>query len=145
VDPSREASGRRWPLPPLFLDWPWAIRIVLAGIVPMGFGFLCGALLDSSAALFLGLQVVAAVGGFLAGLEHEHPRHALVRGMCAGLLFGGFILIGHHVIGGDDHDLIPDPELLQLAITATLGVVLGILGARTRRRLESSDGRSPPT
>ena len=129
---------RSWPLPPLLTDWPWAVRIVLAGVVPMGFGFLCGAVLDTSGALFLGLQVLAALGGYFAGFEHSRPLHARMRGVLGGLLFGGFILIGHHAVGGDDHGLIPDPELIQLVITATLGALLGTLGARTRQRIEST-------
>ena len=129
--------SRRWPLPPLLDDWPWAVRIVLAGIVPMGFGFLCGAVLGSSGGLFLGLQVLAALGGYFAGFEHNRPVHARIRGVVGGLLFGGFILIGHHAAGGSDQGLIPDPELIQLVITATLGALLGTLGARTRRRIEA--------
>lgn len=128
---------RRWPLPPLLAEWPWAIRIVLAGILPMGFGFLCGAALGSSGALFLGLQVLAALGGYVAGFEHSRPLHARMRGILGGLLFGGFILIGHHAAGGSDHGLIPDPELIQLVITSALGALLGTLGAHTRRRIES--------
>ena len=89
---------RRWPLPPLLTDRPWAIRIVLAGLVPMGFGFLCGAVLG-------------------------------------GLLFGGFILIGHETVGGSDHDLIPDPAVTQIVITAGLGALFGTLGARTQQRI----------
>jgi ABC-type branched-subunit amino acid transport system permease subunit len=136
---------RSWPLPPLLADWPWAVRIVLAGIVPIGFGFLCGALLGSSGALFLGLQVLAAIGGYTAGLEHSHPRHGRLRGVLGGLLFGGSILLGHESVGGSDHGLLPHPELLQLVITVTLGALLGSLGAYTRMRIESRRpaGESP--
>ncbi len=111
----------------------------------MAFGFLCGALLGGSGALFLALQIVAALGGYFAGLEHDHPHHGRLRGVVGGLVFGGFILIGHHATGGDDHGLLPHPELIQLAITGTLGAVLGTLGAHTRLRLQSVDGRLPPT
>ena len=104
----------------------------------MAFGFLCGAVLDNSGALFLALQVIAALGGYFAGFEHSHPHHARLRGVVGGLLFGSFILIGHQVEGGSDHGLLPDPELLQLVITVTIGVVLGTLGARTRIRIESA-------
>ena len=128
---------RRWPLPPLLTDWPWAIRVVLAGVVPMGFGFLCGAVLGGSGALFLALQALAAGGGYFAGLEHNRPLHGRMRGVLGGLLFGGFILIGHETVGGSDHGLIPDPEVIQIAITATLGALFGTLGARTRQRIES--------
>jgi hypothetical protein len=131
------------PLPPLLDDWPWPVRIVLAGIVPMGFGFLCGAILDSSGTLYLGLQVLAALGGYFAGFEHDLPHHARIRGVLGGLLFGGFVLIGHHVAGGTDHGLIPNPEPVLLVLTALLGAVLGMLGAYTRMRIELRDDDPP--
>jgi hypothetical protein len=104
----------------------------------MGFGFLCGALLGGSGALFLALQVLAALGGYLAGMEHSRPIHGRLRGVLGGVLFGGFILVGHHVQGGSDHGLIPDPEVIQIAITSGLGALLGTLGARTRTRIEAA-------
>jgi hypothetical protein len=125
-------------LPPLLTDWPWAVRIVLAGLVPMGFGFLCGAVLGGSGALYLALQALAAGGGYFAGLEHERPLHGRMRGILGGVLFGGFTLIGHETVGGSDHDLIPDPGVILIAITATLGALFGTLGARTRQRIEST-------
>jgi hypothetical protein len=134
---------RRLPLPPLLEERPWPVRIVLAGIIPMGFGFLCGAILDSSKSAYLGLQVLAALGGYFAGFEHELPHHARIRGVLGGLLFGGFVLIGHQVAGGTDHGLIPDPEPVMLVLTALLGAVLGMLGAYTRMRIELA-GDDPP-
>lgn len=137
--------ARRFPLPPLLDEWPWPVRIVLAGIVPMAFGFLCGAILDSSSTVYIVLQVVAALGGFFAGFEHDLPHHARLRGLLGGLLFGGFVLIGHHVAGGTDHGLIPDPEPVMLVLTALLGAVLGMLGAHVRMRIELADYDPPAT
>ena len=62
-------------------------------------------------------------------------RHALIRGLIGGLLFGGFVLIGHHVVGGEDHGL-PEHEPVLLVLTAVFGALLGMLGARTRTRIE---------
>jgi hypothetical protein len=123
-------------LPPFLDERPWAIRVFLVGIVPMAFGFLCGWILDSSGTVYLGLQVLAAIGGYLAGFDHDLTRHALIRGIVGGLLFGGFVLIGHHVQGGDDHGLLPDQEGLLIVVTAILGALLGMLGERTRTRIE---------
>jgi len=103
----------------------------------MGFGFLCGAVLGGSGALYLALQALAAGGGYFAGLEHDRPLHGRMRGVLGGLLFGGFILIGHETVGGSDHGLIPDPEVILIAFTGTLGALFGTLGARTRQRIES--------
>ena len=135
--------ARRWPLPPFVEERPWIVRIVLIGVVPAAFGFLCGAILDASGGLFLGLQVLAALGGYLAGFEHAFRHHAGIRAITGGLIYGGFILIGHHVAGGEDHGLLPDPELFQLVITTVFGVLLGILGWHTRLRIEARANAEP--
>ena len=122
-------------LPPFLDERPWPVQVILVGIVPMAFGFLCGWILDSSGTVYLVLQVLAAIGGYLAGFDHDVTRHAFIRGIIGGLLFGGFVLIGHHVQGGDDHGLIPDQELVLLVFTAGIGSLLGMLGARTRTRI----------
>jgi hypothetical protein len=120
--------------PPLLSSWPRPMQVFLAGILPASFGFLCGAVLGASGAVFLALQVLAAAGGYLGGMEHARPRSGTLRGVWGGLVFGGFLLVGHEVVGGDDHDLLPDPEVLQLLITVGVGTLLGTLGARARAR-----------
>jgi hypothetical protein len=124
-------------LPPFLDERMWPVRIILVGVVPMAFGFLCGAILDNSSTFYLALQVVAAIGGYLAGFDHYLPSHGGIRGMLGGVLFGGFVLIGHHVDGGTDHGLIAEPELALLVVTGVLGALLGALGAYTRLRIES--------
>jgi hypothetical protein len=123
-------------LPPFLDERPWPVQFILAWVVPMAFGFLCGAILDSSATVYLALQVVAAIGGYLAGFDHDVTGEAGIRGLIAGLLYGEFILIGHHVVGGDDHNLIADPEAALIVVTGVLGALLGMLGTITRTRIE---------
>jgi hypothetical protein len=107
------------------------VRVVLAGLLPAAFGFLCGALLGSSGTVFLLLQIIGVLGGFAAGFEHDHWRGGVLWGLCGGALFGGFILIGHAVAGGSDHGLLPEVQAFQILITVFFGVLLGYLGART--------------
>jgi hypothetical protein len=120
--------------PPLLREWPLPVRVVLAGLLPAGFGVLCGALLGSSPTVFLVLQVLGVLGGFAAGFEHDHWRGGVLRGLCGGALFGGFILIGHAVVGGSDHGLLPAVQAFQILITVFFGTLLGWLGARVRAR-----------
>jgi uncharacterized membrane protein YeaQ/YmgE (transglycosylase-associated protein family) len=131
VPPS--TSPVRFP-PPLLREWPVPVRLVLAVVLPATFGFLCGALLGSSGAVFLALQVIGIVGGFAAGFEHDHWRGGVLRGLCGGAIFGGFILIGHAVAGGSDHGLLPEVQAFQILITVFFGVLLGWLGSRLRAR-----------
>ena len=118
--------------PPLLREWPVPVRVVFAGLLPAAFGFLCGALLGSSGTVFLLLQIIGVLGGFAAGFEHDHWRGGVLRGLCGGALFGGFILIGHAVVGGSDHGLLPEVQAFQILITVFFGVLLGYLGARIR-------------
>lgn len=120
--------------PPLLREWPLPVRVFLTVILPASFGFLCGALLGSSGAVFLVLQVLGIAGGFTAGLEHDHWRGGVLRGICGGAIFGGFILIGHAVVGGSDHGLLPEVKAFQILITVLFGTLLGYLGARLRAR-----------
>ena len=123
--------------PPLLREWPMPVRVFLTVLLPFGFGFLCGAVLDSSGAVFLILQVLGIAGGFTAGFEHDHWRGGVLRGLCGGALFGVGILVGHAVIGGSDHGLLPEVQAFQVVITVFFGVLLGYLGSLLRARRAS--------
>jgi small basic protein len=122
-------------MPVLFEHRTMAIKVVLVLLVPAVFGAISGLLLGPSATLYLVTQAIAALGGFLAGLEHRDPGQAATRGFLAGLVFGIAIALSHALSGATDHGLMPQPALLP-AITAVGGAVLTALGALLRRRLE---------
>src|SRR4051794_41901224 len=84
--PSSPLSSALRLRPPLLRDWPVPVRLVLAALVPISFGFLCGALLGSSGVVFLVLQVIGAAGGFFARLGDDPLRG---RGLGGGLVRGG--------------------------------------------------------
>ena len=56
-------------LPPLFMSRTPAQRLVLVGVVPAVFGAIAGVILGVSAPLYWVLQVLAIIGGFLAGQD----------------------------------------------------------------------------
>jgi hypothetical protein len=122
--------------PPLLRTWPLGIQLVLAGLTPVVFGLICGAVLRTSGAAFLALQGIGIAGGFWAGLEHAGPWAGAARGVTGGLLFGTCILLGHEVAGGSDQGLLPSPQALQVVITVSLGTLLGTVGARSRKRMD---------
>ena len=116
-------------LPPLLTSRPPALRLVLAGVVPLAFGALCGWALGVSAALYLVLAVpVAILGGFGAGIEHLGPRSGAQRGAIGGLLFGTAIVVTHDLIGGGAEVSQSDPAILLAVVTCVTGALLGAAG-----------------
>ena len=132
-----------WP-PHLLMSRSPAQRVVLVGVVPALFGALTGWLLGESEPAYLIANLVAAIGGFLAGLEHERAGEAAARGAIAGLLFGAFIVIVHEITGEAEAHL-PDPPIVLAVITSVAGAILAVLGALLRRRLVPRSADEPPS
>jgi hypothetical protein len=118
-------------------------QIVVAVVVPLAFGALCGYLLGVSEIAYVALAgPVAILGGYLAGMEHKGAGEGALRGLWGGLLFGGAILLVSEATGKEPKADLPDPKILLVALTAGLGAVLGAFGGRRTQRTESGDRKS---
>ena len=126
---------------PLLLDRPFPVQILLAVVVPALFGLLTGFILGVSAVGYLVLSLVGILGGVFAGYDHYGADEGFVRGICGGLLFGTFILVGHSVFGMQADAKIPDPHGVLVGITTVLGGILGSIGGALRARSERKAGR----
>ena len=124
------------PLPPLLRDRPVALRLLLAGALPVAFGLLTGYLLGKTEAGYLVCSVLGVLGGYFAGIEHATARAGAARGVLGGALFGSSILLGHALEGSHPKAHLPEPEVILVVITTLLGAGLGWLGGRTRARRE---------
>jgi hypothetical protein len=124
-------------LPPLLMSRPPAQRAIAVIAIPAVFGAICGVVLGLSAAVYWVLQVLAVIGGLLAGLEHPSSREAAVRGLLAGAVFGAFILIAHAIAGTHEKVSLGSAPILLFVITGIVGAILGAIGARVRA------GRAP--
>jgi NO-binding membrane sensor protein with MHYT domain len=113
---------------------PRGVQIVLAAVVPFVFGAVVGVALGTSAGLYWGLSALAAVGGVLAGLEHEDVRSGARRGLLGGALFAAGILIVHAIGGAEEKVSLGSFPPLLIVIDAVIGMLLGMLGARLGRR-----------
>lgn len=122
-----------WP-PPLFRDRPVAVQIVLAVVLPIAFGALCGFELGRSQAVFQILMLVAGIGGVAAGFEHPGPRAGIVRGLVGGVLFIGALVATFEVRGLPALAPMPIPLPLIAIIYAAMGMPLGALGGWLRAR-----------
>jgi hypothetical protein len=121
-------------MPPLLesLPRPTAVQIVVGG--PLLLGMVTGFFLGIDAATWWVLNGVGALGGFLGGLEHRTARGAALRGLLAGLLFGGGIVLADAVSDQPALAEIPSPPILLVPLAAAIGAGLHALGAVVRRR-----------
>ncbi len=131
------------PLPVLLSSRPVAHRVVAAAVVPVVFGALTGVVLGWSAGAYVALLVVAFLGGFGAGLEHDAPREGLLRGVAGGLLFTGSLLVAHAVAGTGAEVELPDPPPLLLVLNSLIAAVTGVAGAVLRRRVAAAAVTAP--
>src|SRR3954452_19658027 len=124
---------------------PLPLQLVLAGVVPIAFGAICGWLLGVNKTAYLILSLLAIAGGYYAGQEHDGAGEGAIRGLVGGLLFGGAILLVHEATGKSAKAKLPDPEIVLVAITAVAGVILGALGGRARARKEEREEEEKPS
>jgi hypothetical protein len=124
---------------------PLPLQLVLAGVVPIAFGAICGWLLGVNATAYLILSLLAIAGGYVAGQEHVGAGEGAIRGLVGGTLFGAAIVLVHEATGKSAKADIPDPEIILVAITAVAGVILGALGGRRRAQKEEEAEEDKPS
>ena len=121
-------------LPPLLLEQPRSVQVLLAIALPALYGALTGYFLGVSEVTYLVLSVLGVLGGIGAGFDHVGAATGAKRGLIAGSIFGGSILIAHEIHGAKTKADLPDPAILLVLITAVLGVGFAALGGWLRER-----------
>jgi hypothetical protein len=120
--------------PPLLFDQPRSVQVLLAVVLPILYGAVTGYFLGVSEVTYLVLSVLGVLGGIGAGFDHVGAADGAKRGLVAGLLFGGSILIAHEIHGAEAKAHLPEPAILLVVITTVLGVVFAALGGWFRER-----------
>ena len=119
-------------------------QVVLAVVVPLLFGAVVGVVLGTSAGAYWILVAVAALGGLLAGFEHDEVKEALGRGAVAGAMFGLGVLAAHQLAGTDAKVSLGSFPPLLLVIDSVVGALLAGLGCwmirRGQRRADPGGG-----
>ena len=108
-------------LPPLLREHPRTVQVLLAIALPALYGALTGYFLGVSEVTYLVLSVLGVLGGIGAGFDHVGAAAGAKRGLIAGSIFGGSILIAHEIHGADAKADLPDPAILLIVITTILG------------------------
>jgi hypothetical protein len=122
-------------LPPLLADRPPAVRFALTFVAPALAGFLAGAMLGVGLAAWAIANVIATLGGFGAGLEHDDLGDAARRGATGGLLFGLSVVLADALVVTDRAATIADPAIVQAVVTTVAGTLLALAGCALRARL----------
>lgn len=121
-------------LPPLLEEHPRPLQIVLAVVLPVAYGAVTGYFLGVSEGTYLVLSILGVLGGIGAGFDHMGTAAGAKRGIVAGLLFGGSILIAHEIHGAEAEAHLPEPAILLVVVTTVLGAAFGALGGYLRER-----------
>jgi hypothetical protein len=121
--------------PVLFRDRPRSVQIVLGGVVPAVFGAIVGVVVGVSAAAYWALGGVAAVGGVLAGFEHQDGWGGADRGLAGGAIYGASLLVAHAIAGTHAKVSLGSFPPLLAVVTAIIGMFLGAAGGRIARVL----------
>jgi hypothetical protein len=123
---------------------PLPVQVLLVGLIPIAYGALCGWVLGESKTAYLILSLIALIGAYVAGQEHEGAGQGALRGVAGGLLFGGALLLVHEATGNEPKTKLPDPKIILLAVTILVGAGAGALGGRRRAAKEEEDEEDKP-
>ncbi len=121
-------------LPPPLLEQPRSVQVLLAVVLPALYGALTGYFLGVSEVTYLVLSALGVIGGIGAGFDHLGVAAGARRGLIAGSIFGGSILVAHEIHGAEAKADLPHPAILLIVITTVLAVGFGALGGWLRER-----------
>jgi hypothetical protein len=133
------------PQPVLFRDRPRPVQIALGGVVPAATGALAGVLVGASTTAYWIVAILAGVGGFLSGFEHQDGWGGADRGLVGGAIYGASLLIAHAIAGTHAKVSLRSFPPLLAVVTAILGMLLAALGGRlARAQRERAAARDEP-
>jgi hypothetical protein len=128
--------------PVLLRDRPRSAQIVLGGVIPAIVGAVAGVLLGVSSAGYWAIGAVAAIGGFIAGFEHQDGWGGADRGLVGGAIYGASLLITHAIVGTHAKVSLGSFPPFLVVITAIFGMFIGAAGGRLARAQRERHART---
>ena len=119
--------------PKLFRDQPRPTQIVSGGVIPAVFGAIAGVLIGVSTGAYWGFAAFAALGGFIAGFEHQDGWGGADRGLVAGAIYGAALLIMHAIVGTHAKVSLGSFPPFLVVITAIAGMLVSAAGGKIAR------------
>jgi hypothetical protein len=119
--------------PTLLRDRPRSAQIVLGGVVPAIVGAVAGVLVGVSVGAYWVIAILAGIGGFLAGFEHQDGWGGADRGVVGGAIYGTALLIAHAIAGTHAKVSLGSFPPFLAVVTAIVGMFLGAGGGRLAR------------
>ena len=121
------------PLPVLFRDRSRPFQIVTGGVLPAAIGALAGVLVGVSTGAYWAVAILAGVGGFLSGFEHQDGWGGADRGLVGGAIYGTSLLVAHAIAGTTAKVSLGSFPPLLAVVTAIFGMFLAAAGGRLAR------------
>jgi hypothetical protein len=119
--------------PVLLRDRPRSAQIVIGGVIPAVIGALAGVLVGVSSGAYWAVAILAGVGGFIAGFEHQDGWGGADRGLVGGAIYGTSLLVAHAIAGTTAKVSLGSFPPLLAVITAIFGMLIGAAGGRIAR------------
>jgi hypothetical protein len=130
--------------PTLFRDRERPVQIILGGVVPALVGAVAGILIGVSAGAYWAFGALAAIGGVLAGFEHQDGWGGADRGLVGGASYGIGLLVMHAIVGTHAKVSLGSHPPVLAVVTAIIGMFLGALGGRVARTQRRRHAPAPP-
>jgi hypothetical protein len=119
--------------PVLFRERSRPLQIVLGGVVPAAIGALAGVLVGVTTAGYWAIAIIAGVGGFLSGFEHQDGWGGADRGLVGGFIYGVALLVAHAIAGTHAKVSLGSFPPLLAVVTAIIGMLFAAAGGRLAR------------
>jgi hypothetical protein len=118
------------------------MQIFLGGVLPALFGAVAGVLIGVSSTAYYAWGLVAAIGAFLAGFEHQDGWGGADRGFFGGAIYGTSLLVVHALVGTHAKVSLGGFPPFLAVITAIIGMFISAAGGRIARALRERAGVS---